>query len=38
VFEGVGVSGIVALPMRVELVELVGRIRRWTKEGGEEGL
>ena len=38
VFERMGVGSIVALPTRVELVELVGRIRRWTKEGCEEGL
>jgi len=38
VLERVGVGGIVALPTRVELVELVGRIRQWTKEGLEEGF
>jgi len=38
VFERMGVGSIVALPTRVELVELVGRIWRWTKEGCEEGL
>jgi len=38
VFEGVGVSGIVALPTRVELVELVGCVRRWAKEGCKEDL
>ena len=38
VFERVGVGSIVVLPTRVELVELVGHIRRWTKEGLEENL
>jgi len=36
VFKGMGVSGIVVLPTRVELVELMGRVRRWTKEGLEK--
>jgi len=38
VFERMGVGGVVLLPTRVELVELVGHIRRWTKEGLEENL
>jgi len=38
VFKRMGVGSVVALPTRVELVELVGRIRRWMKEGCEEGL
>ena len=38
VFEGVGMGGIVSPPTRVELVELMGRVRRGTKEGCEEGL
>jgi len=37
-FEGVGMGGVVSLPTRVELVELMGRVQRWTKEGCEEGL
>ena len=36
VFEGMGVSGIVVLPTRVELVELMGCVWRWTKEGLEK--
>jgi len=32
-FEGVAPSGIVSLPISVELVELVGREWRWMKEG-----
>jgi len=36
VFKRMGVGGVVALPTRVELVELVGRIWRRTKEGLEE--
>jgi len=38
VFEGMGVSGVVSLPTRVELVELMGRIWQWAKEGCEEGF
>jgi len=32
-FEGVSPSGVVALPTSVELIELMGREWRWTKEG-----
>jgi len=33
VFKGVAPSGVVSLPTSIELVELVGREWRWTKEG-----
>jgi len=38
VLERVGVGGVVVFPTRVELVESVGRIQRWTKEGLEENF
>jgi len=38
VFERVGVGGVVSLPTRVKLVELMGRVWRWAKEGCKEGL
>ena len=38
VFEGVGMGGVVSLPTRVELVELMGRVWRWAKEGCKEDL
>jgi len=33
VLEGVAPSGVVSLPTSIELVKLVGREWRWTKEG-----
>src|SRR6266850_3728013 len=36
VLKGMRPGGVVTFPTRVEFVELVGRIRWWTKEGMEE--
>jgi len=38
VFEGVRPGGVIVLPTRVELVELMGRIGRWVEKGVEEDL
>ena len=38
VFKGVGMGGVVSLPTRVELVELMGCVRWGTEERREEGL
>jgi len=35
-FEGVSPGGVVSLPTSVELVEFVGGVWGWTKEGNEE--
>jgi len=36
VFECVGPSGIVLLPMSIKLVVLMAQVRGWTKEGFKE--